>query len=183
MFDREYDLRLLRLEFIGKVFIAEPQTIKRPALGGTGRINLAAGPLVAELAPLVHRFFQRGDRHHLAAQSAASAGSHGTLPLRVESGDEIARRVQSAKRDSSTLVEARRHREGGSGCDAHQRLAATAAQGASRRRKSRDGAKDGSNVAPDSPCPAGAPVLATPPLRDGAKDGVKRGAYYDSGER
>jgi len=38
-------------------------------------------------------------------------------------------------------------------------------------------------VAPDSPCPAGAPVLATPPLRDGAKDGVKRGAYYDNGER
>ena len=40
-----------------------------------------------------------------------------------------------------------------------------------------------SNAAPDSPCPAGAPVLATPPLRDGAKDGVKRGAYYGSGER
>ena len=27
------------------------------------------------------------------------------------------------------------------------------------------------------------PQLATPPLRDGAKDGVKRGAYYGSGER
>jgi hypothetical protein len=32
------------------------------------------------------------------------------------------------------LWKARRHREGGSGCDAHQRLAATAAQGAGRRR-------------------------------------------------
>ena len=45
------------------------------------------------------------------------------------------------------------------------------------------GPRMGSNVASDSPCPAGAPVLATPPLRDGAKDGVKRGAYYNSGER
>src|SRR6185295_7704245 len=105
VFDREYDLRPQRLELIGKALVAEPQTVERAALGRTGGINLAAGALVAEFAPLVHRLFQRGDRHHLAAQCATSADSHGTLPPRVESGDEIARRVQSAKRDSSTLVE------------------------------------------------------------------------------
>ena len=66
VFDREDDFRLLRPEFVGKVFIAEPQTIKRPALGGTGRIDLAASSLVAELAPFVHWFVERGDRHHLA---------------------------------------------------------------------------------------------------------------------
>src|SRR3954462_13844 len=98
MFNRKYDLRPQWLELIGKVLIAEPQAVKRAALGWTGGINLSAGPLVAELAPLVHRLFQRGDRHHLAAQCATSAGSHGTLPPRVEIGDGNARRVQSAKR-------------------------------------------------------------------------------------
>src|SRR3954469_21265291 len=89
VFNRKYDLRPQRLELIGKVLVAEPQAVERAALGWTGRVDLAAGRLVAELAPLVHRLFQRGDRHHLAAQCATSAGSHGTLPPRVESGDEI----------------------------------------------------------------------------------------------
>src|SRR4051794_11436145 len=79
VFDREYDPRPLRLEFIGKGFIFEPQTIERLALGWTARINLAACPFVAELAPLIHRLFQRGDRHHFATERATSAGSHGTL--------------------------------------------------------------------------------------------------------
>src|SRR3954465_9688215 len=98
VFNRKYDLRPQWLELVGKVLVAEPQAVKRAALGWTGGINLAAGPLVAELAPLVHRLFQRGDRHHFAAQCATSAGSHGTLPPRVEIGDENARRVRSAKR-------------------------------------------------------------------------------------
>src|SRR3954452_7934142 len=79
VFNREYDLRPQRLELIGKVLVAEPQAVKRAAFGWTGGIDLAAGPLVAELAPLVHRLFQRGDRHHLAAQCATSAGSHRTF--------------------------------------------------------------------------------------------------------
>src|SRR6185295_11223516 len=76
---RKDDLRPLRPEFVGKALVAEPQAVERPTLGGTCRIDLAAGPLVAELAPLVHRLFQRGDRHHLAAQCAISAGSHRTF--------------------------------------------------------------------------------------------------------
>src|SRR6476619_8478608 len=99
VFDREYDLRPQRLELIGKALVAEPQTVERAALGRTGGINLAAGALVAEFAPLVHRLFQRGDRHHLAAQCATSAGSHGALPPGVQSSDETsASLVQSAKR-------------------------------------------------------------------------------------
>ena len=70
-----------------------------------------------------------------------------------------------------------------SGCDAPQRLAATAAGGTGHEPQVQGRAKDRSNMAPDSPCPAGAPVFATPPLRDGAKDRVERGAYYDSRER
>src|SRR3981081_4058953 len=79
VFDREDDLRPLRSELIGKIFIFEPQTIKRPALGWTGWIDLAACPFVAELAPLIHRLVQRSDRHHFATERATSAGSHGTL--------------------------------------------------------------------------------------------------------
>ena len=89
MFDREYDLRPLRFEFIGKVLIFEPQTIERLALGWTARINLAACSFVAKLAPLIHRLVQRGDRHHLATERATSAGSHGTLSAtRREWGDD-----------------------------------------------------------------------------------------------
>src|SRR3954465_3831251 len=83
VFNRKYDLRPQRLELIGKVFVAEPETVERAALGWTGGVDLAAGALVTEFAPLVHWLFQRGDRHHLAAQCATSAGSHGTLPPRA----------------------------------------------------------------------------------------------------
>src|SRR3954465_10390099 len=99
VFNRKYDLRPQWFELIGKVLVAEPQAVERAALGWTGRVDLAAGRLGAEFAPLVHRLFQRGDRHHLAAQCATSAGSHGTLSPRIESSDQTrASLVQSAKR-------------------------------------------------------------------------------------
>src|ERR1700742_823798 len=102
--DRKYDLRPQRLELIGKILVAEAQTGESAALGWTCRIDLAAGALVAELAPLVHRLFQRGDRHHLAAQCATSAGSHGALPPRVESSDQNTRFVRSIS-EQGTLAQ------------------------------------------------------------------------------
>src|ERR1700716_2888058 len=101
MFDREYDPRPLRLEFIGKGFIFEPQTIERLALGWTVRINLAACPFVAELAPLIHRLFQRGDRHHFATERATSAGSHGTLSATPSRGAMKMRHLIQGSEDAA----------------------------------------------------------------------------------
>src|SRR4029077_5145063 len=76
VFEREHDLGSLRPELVGKLLVLQPKTIEGSALGWAAGINLAAYALVAKLAPLVQRLFQLLDLHHLAAQGAASAGSH-----------------------------------------------------------------------------------------------------------
>src|SRR5262245_8165893 len=96
VFEREHDLGSLRPELVGKVLVFQPKTIEGSALGWAGRINLAAYALVAKLAPLVQRLVQLLDLHHLAAQGAASAGSHQTV-FRVRATSACQRRASGLR--------------------------------------------------------------------------------------